>query len=160
MATNWDAIRTEYVAGIASIRQLAEAQQVSENALEKRAARQKWAEARRNMSEKVLASADAKIIETKVDELAEFNASDLKIAKAMRSQIAGHLRAAQTGAVLLNPMDIATLMRAQEAAQRVGRLALGASTDISSLTIETDDDTSAIAAAERMERIAAAGTRH
>lgn len=134
MATNWDAIRAEYVAGKSSIKRLAEKHKVSESGLEKRAERGKWSEARRNLSESVISGADAKIAEVRVDELAEFNAADLKIAKAMRSQIAGHLRAAQIKTSLLNPNDIAILMRAQESAQRVGRLALGMATTSSELT--------------------------
>ena len=134
MATNWDSIRTEYVSGNASIKRLSTKYKVSENALEKRAGREKWAESRRKMSEQVTTSADAKIIETKVDELAEFNASDLKIAKALRAQIASHIRAAQTRNTPMDANQIRTLTAASEAAQRIGRLALGASTENSSVT--------------------------
>ena len=109
MATNWDSIRTEYVAGVSSIKSLSTMYKVSENALEKRAGREKWAEARRRMSEQVTTSADAKIIETKVDSLAEFNASDLRIAQALRDQIALHIREAQTRSAPMDANQIRTL---------------------------------------------------
>lgn len=134
MATNWDAIRTEYVAGKASIKTLAERHGVSESGLEKRAERGKWSEARRNLSESVISGADARIADVRVNELAEFNASDLKIAKALRAQIAIHIRAAQDRKTPMDAGQIRTLTAASEAAQRIGRLALGASTENSAIT--------------------------
>ena len=134
MATNWDAIRTEYIAGKISIKRLAVKHEVSEPALEKRAEREKWSEVKRRMSEKVIAGAEAKIIEVRVDELAEFNASDLRMAKALRAQIAAHIRAAQDSKRPMDANQIRMLTTASEAAQRIGRLALGASTENSSVT--------------------------
>lgn len=128
MATDWDAIRAEYVSGKASIKRLATKHNVSEPGLEKRAGRERWSEARRKMSEAVISDADTKITEAKVSELADFNASDLRMAKAIRQKVERMLRKAST------PQAVRALANAADTAQKVGRLALGASTENSTVT--------------------------
>lgn len=58
MATDWDAIEAEYLAGIESIRAIAEAYNVSDTAIHKRAKKQGWvrnpaAAKRRQVSQKI-----------------------------------------------------------------------------------------------------------
>lgn len=107
---------------------------MSEPGLEKRAGREKWSEARRKMSEQVLEVADSAIAEVRGTELAEFNAADLRTAKALRAQIDAHLNAAAMADSKLDAMTLRTLSAASEATQRIGRLALGASTENNAVT--------------------------
>jgi hypothetical protein len=120
MATDWDAIRAEYVAGSDSIKKLSLKYGVSENGLEKRAGRERWAEARRRMSEKVIASAETQTIAKKVTQITRFNDDDLKVAKGLRQA------AAQMMSKVRGPNDLRALAGVFESAQRLGRIALGA----------------------------------
>jgi hypothetical protein len=139
--TDWELIRKEYVNGKDSVRELALRFKVSENALEKRSAKGKWAEARRNMAEKVVAWADAKVAEVRVDQIAQFNTDDLRMARAIRAKAAALLSAAGPKSAA----DLRALAGAVEVAQKVGRLALGMTTENTGLSspnggpVEIDD---------------------
>jgi DNA-binding MurR/RpiR family transcriptional regulator len=126
--SDWDAIRTEYVSSSISIRELAEKYKCSADALEKRANTQSWTEQRRKISAEVLAKADAEITARRAEELSEYNKQDLKIAKALRAQIATHINNAMQSNDLLTPREIKMLVSAMADAQKIGRLALGVST--------------------------------
>lgn len=125
---DWERIRTEYVSTSISIRELAEKYKCSADALEKRANTQSWTEQRRKISAEVLAKADAEITARRAKELAEYNEQDLKIAKALRAQIASHINLAMSTKDLLSAKEIKMLVSAMSDAQRIGRLALGVST--------------------------------
>lgn len=127
-ATDWELIRKEYVNGKDSVRELAERFKVSENTLEKRSAKGKWAEARRNMAEKVTSWADAKVAEIRIDEIADFGLADLRVAKAIRAKAEKMLLKATSAS------DVRALSAAMETAQKVGRLALGMTTENTGLT--------------------------
>jgi len=128
-APDWDAVRLVYVNTALSYAKVAEQFDLSESAVEKRGERDGWAEQRRNLSEEVGQKAQEAITEQRVKDLEEFNANDLRVAKALRAQVAGAIQAVQDGKRKLSAQDVRALAGAAEVAQRMGRLALGANTD-------------------------------
>jgi hypothetical protein len=131
---DWDKYRTEYVSSSISIRELAKKHGCSEDALEKRAGRELWAEARRKLSAEVQAKADAELAEKRAGELADFNEQDITIAKAIKVNIAKHLKKTNNNNEPLSIRDIKLLASAAESAQKIGRLALGVSTNNNEVT--------------------------
>lgn len=125
---DWDMLRTEYVSSSISIRELAKKHNCSEDALEKRAGREQWTEARRKLSAEVQAKADAELADKRAKELIELNEQDLGLAKAIKSQIAKHLNKANQNKEPLSIRELRLLASASESAQKIGRLALGVST--------------------------------
>ena len=105
MATDWTALRVEYVHGSATMRELADKHGIKSAGLMRRAAKEGWDAERKQESAKVSKAAGTLLADTRVDELAKFNADDLKMARAIRAKAA-----------------------AVDTAQKVGRLALGAET--------------------------------
>lgn len=135
MATDWTKIRTEYVHGTETMRELAARHGIKSAGLMRRAAAEGWDAARKQHSAEVSKRAAASIVETKVDELVAFNADDLKVARALRASVAAHIRASQQeGSRRIAPADLRALASAAEASQRIGRLALGAATENKTLT--------------------------
>ena len=132
--TDWDKLRAEYISTSISIRELAQKHRCSEDALEKRAGRDSWSEARRKMSAEVQAKADAELAEKRVKELAEFNEQDINIAKAIKTHIAKHLNKAKANNEPLSIRELKLLAGASESAQKIGRLALGVSTNNNEVT--------------------------
>jgi hypothetical protein len=126
--TDWDKLRTEYVSSSISIRELAARHNCSEDAMEKRASREQWAEARRKLSAEVQSKADAELSEKRAKELVELNEQDLGLAKAIKAQIAKHLNKANQNKEPLSIRELRLLASASESAQKIGRLALGVST--------------------------------
>lgn len=125
---DWEMLRSEYVSTGISIRELCEKHGFSEDAVEKRAGREQWSDARRKLSAEVQAKADAEIAEKRAQDLIKFNEEDLNVAKALRSQIAKHINDAIKSSTPLSTHDIRRLASAAADAQKIGRLALGVST--------------------------------
>jgi hypothetical protein len=132
--TEWDVLRTEYVSSNITLRELADKHGCSEDAVEKKAQREGWSDARRKLSAEVLAKADAELAESRAKELVKFNDEDLKVAKALRAQIAKHINEAMQSNVPLSTHDIKRLTSAAVDAQKSGRLALGVSTSNNEVT--------------------------
>ena len=125
---DWNMLRTEYISSSISIRELATKHNCSEDALEKRAGREQWSEARRKMSAEVQAMADAELANKRAKELVALNEQDLGLAKAIKMQIAQHLNIAKANKEPLSIRELRLLASASESAQKIGRLALGVST--------------------------------
>lgn len=122
-ARDYSSLRAEYVAGSMSLRELAEQHGASLTALHKRSSREGWQAAREKFGRDLIERAEALLIERNAQELAAFNADDLRVAKSLRIKAAGMLKDAKT------PAELRAVATAFEKAQRMGRLALGASTD-------------------------------
>ena len=130
MAADWTAIRLAYVNGGLSMRQLAERFGVKAAGLMKRAAKEGWEAERQQNSAKVSTAAQLLINEERPSELAAFNQGDLQISKALRSMVAKQISSAQQEkGARLSAAELRALASAAEAAQRMGRLALGANTE-------------------------------
>lgn len=107
-------------------RTVAERFNVSVNTVRSRARRGKWQAERTARANLLQQSATQKSVSLAAAELVEFNRTDLLLAKALRAQAAKSLRAAGDK---IAAKDLGQLAGAVESAQRVARLALGASTE-------------------------------
>lgn len=131
MSADWTAIRTEYVHGSMTMRELAEKHGIKAAGLMRRAAKEGWDAERKQKSAEVSKAASATLTMSRAEELARFNADDLKMARAIRA------KAAQMMATATTPAALRALAGAVDTAQRVGRLALGASTDNTAVSAQS-----------------------
>ena len=127
MAIDWTAIKTEYING-AEYPALAKRHKIKEATLRQRASRNKWSQERQKASQAVTTKATAVLVESRAEQLANFNADDVRVAKAIRAKAAKLLQAATT------PHELRALAGAFDSAQKIGRLALGASTENSNVS--------------------------
>jgi hypothetical protein len=127
--TDWQALETEFVNGFTSYEDLAIARGINPATLRKRGERGGWTDKRHVLAQSVTNQAQEKLTISRVDELAQFNSDSLDAAKAIRLNAAARLE--NDG---LTPNELRSLAGALEAAQRIGRLALGASTDTKEIT--------------------------
>ena len=128
VASDWTTIRTEYVHGADTMRELADKHGIKASGLMRRAAKEGWDAERKQKSAAVSRAASDVLTDTRVDALIQFNADDLKMARAIRA------KAARMMGDDLTPQDLRALAGSVDMAQKVGRLALGASTENSSVT--------------------------
>lgn len=131
---DWPAIRLAYIHGSKTLAQLAVEYGVSSSAAEKRSEREKWADARRELSDSVSRAAAERLSSERTIELANWNDADLKVARAMRGQIVAAINNATNTAKPLKPAEIRSLASAAESVQKMGRLALGATTNNTGLS--------------------------
>ena len=123
MATDWAAIRVEYVNSALQYKDLAERHGLKEGTVRQRANREKWNDERDALSRAVTETATERLTVTRANELAKFNEDDLRVARAIRAKAASLLANAQT------PQEVRALASAFGDAQKIGRLALGAETE-------------------------------
>lgn len=128
MATDWAAIRLEYVHGTETMRELADRHGINPAGLMKRAAREQWEAERQQKSAEVSKAVSGVLVEARIDELSRYNAEDLEAAKAIRARALAMLDDATS------PNDLRALSGAVDTASKVARLALGASTENSTVT--------------------------
>lgn len=125
----WDEARTAYITSRKSVAELARELGVSSDALSKRVQRGGWQADRLAFSSKITREATERIGEARVSQLAKFNEQDLLLAQALRARVAQKIRSSDAeGAVPLSVSELRSLALAAESAQRIGRLALGATT--------------------------------
>mgnify|MGYP000175518304 CR=1 FL=1 len=128
MATDWTALRVEYVHSSITLRDLADKHGIKAAGVMRRAANEGWEAERKHESAKVITASASVISETRIDELVKFNQDDIKVARAIRSKAAQMLQEADT------PAALRSLASAFDTAQKIGRLALGASTENSNVS--------------------------
>lgn len=136
-ATDWESLRLEFIHGRMSAEELAAAHGLKGSTVRKYAQRHNWREQREELSrrvaetaERVAQRAEDVAVEQRATTLAEFNADDVRLAKALRAEVARILnKSREAGGARLSPRDLNALVGAHEKAQRIGRLALGVSTD-------------------------------
>jgi hypothetical protein len=124
---DWPAIKTEYITSTIHLRDLANKHGVHPSVLMKRAAKEGWEAERKQRQADIALEAQRILREEQLNELVEFNRSDVTLAKALRAQIAKRINAAKD---LANPLPLAgreirQLSAALVDTQKVGRLALG-----------------------------------
>ena len=127
MAADWPAIKNEYMAWV-DYASLSAKYGVREGTIRQRAHRDKWSDARGEMSRRVTEAALEKSTEDRAALLAQFNEDDIKVARALRAKAAQMLGDADS------PSDMRALSGVFETAQRIGRLALGAETQSAMVT--------------------------
>ena len=125
--SDWEKIKFEYTHSVISVGALAKKHGVLENTLFKRLTREGWQELRIKSEQEMFSRAAATVARERVVELSSFNADDLKVARGIRAKVAALLSTAPDKT--LTATELRQLAGAAEVAQRMGRLALGASTD-------------------------------
>lgn len=123
---DWAKIKLEFVHTAARVADLASKYGLKEDTIWKRVSRDGWVDMRADAEQTAFANAAGELAKQRVKDLAKFNEDDLKIARAIRGRIATRFNNAETP---ITPNELRLLASTAEAAQRMGRLALGASTD-------------------------------
>lgn len=123
---DWAKIKLEFVHTGARVVDLATKYGIKEDTIWKRVSRDGWSDMRVDAEQKAYADAEGELSKRRVKDLAKFNEDDLKIARAIRGRVANRLNNVET---VITPSELRSLAATAEAAQRMGRLALGASTD-------------------------------
>lgn len=131
---DWSLLKHEFATGSMTLADLARSYGLKEGTVRSTASRHGWQEERdrvqRIAADKAIALATAK----RAEKMAEVNEQDLKVAQSVKAQIARHLKAAHEAQVTIPPKDLRSLASAAEAAQRIARLALGATTENTQLS--------------------------
>ena len=125
-ADTWEKIHLAYVHG-KDYADLSAEYGVKASTIRQRVKRYKLSHDRRAVSQAVAEQVVQGIIEEKVSHLEKFNADDLRMARAIRAKAAGLM------AMELTPQDLRALAGAVDLAQKVGRLALGAEIEITTI---------------------------
>ena len=121
---DWPAAKAEYVNNAAlTCADIAKKYGAHEGNVRQRAARENWTAERSQKTAILLQKVTEKSVLDTVAELIKYNEQDLVAAKALRG-----IAARQMQNPSLEPKDVRALAGALESAQRVARLALGAST--------------------------------
>lgn len=128
---NWGALCAEYISGVMSMRELAKAHGIKASGLMSRGAKERWDEKRKQFQAEASSRAVALAVDDKARRLAKFNDQDLKIAEALKSKAVALLKEAD------DSRELASLSKVFESAQRIGRLALGASTEATEAKVTT-----------------------
>lgn len=124
---DWIAIQTDFISGM-EYSELSEKYNVKEATIRQRAKRGNWSQKRHSVSQTVTDRAISTMIEVKADLLAKLNEADLKSAQALRDKANELMQSVTT------PNELKALSGTFDIAQKIGRLALGASTENSTVT--------------------------
>lgn len=129
---DWASVESEYISSATSYRELGAKHGIGVAGLRKRGLRGEWARKRREFSDRVAARLGEETVETRVEQSRRWNEQDLQIAVAARGRVASeftalaknrtlpqHIRLSRLGAIIRMAVDV----------QRMGRLALGMTTD-------------------------------
>ncbi len=134
MATDWAALRVEYVNGSMQYKELAEKHKLKEGTVRQRANREDWSRERNALSRAVTDAANASLGDERISRLAKFNDQDAKIAEALKAKAARILNGAD-----VDDKVLANLTRIFDGAQKIGLLALGAATENTTVSTRTLD---------------------
>jgi hypothetical protein len=127
---DFNVIRLEYVTTTIGYKNLAKKYGLSYGALRTRGCDGGWGQARIDHQQKLTAEATQAVTEDAIKQLKDWNATDLKVATVVRAKAVAQLQQIPTDSQ--DPFDLERLtmvMTIVEKAQRMARLALGASTD-------------------------------
>lgn len=130
MTTDWTKLRAEFIHGTMTMRELAKTHGINSSGVMRRAANEGWDAARKQESAKVSKAANQALGDYRASELSKFNDDDLKVARAIRAKAANMINGD------LSPKDLKALAGAFDTAQKIGRLALGAATENTSLSAQ------------------------
>lgn len=132
MATDWPALRIEYINGSMQYKELAEKHKLKEGTVRQRANREDWPKERNALSRAVTKIANVSLGNERAERLAKFNDQDAKIAEALKAKAAKLL-----GRDNLDPVGLSALSRVFDTAQKMGLLALGAATANTTVSTRT-----------------------
>ena len=128
MATDWTALRLEYVNGAMTLRELADKHSIKSAGVMTRSANEGWEDERKQRQAETSKLSQAKLTGDRAEQLAKFNEDDLRMARAIRAKAAQMMQTADT------PHALSAIARSADVAQKIGRLALGVETDFTSVT--------------------------
>lgn len=112
-----------------SLEEIADYLGVHHGSARRRSSQEGWSQQRRIFVTKVTEARDAKIREKTAGEGAEFDANNLKIARALQTHVAKNIAKVTQGDNVLDAKQIKELAGALSQVQKIGRLALGEETD-------------------------------
>lgn len=127
--TDWPVLKIAFVHQKASLADLALQYGLKLATVRKRCEREGWTQERIAAEQVAVAAAASTAATQRVTDLLKFNSDDLKIARAIRAKVAARLGTRKEGEPDISLADLRIIAATAEAAQRMGRLALGASTD-------------------------------
>lgn len=139
MATDWAALRVEYINGSMQYKELAATHGLKEGTVRQRGNREKWTDERNALSRAVTQAVTQKATEEKIDLLEKWNQSTIKEAEMLRiaarslymeKSLDGQMRI-KAG---LEPAQLNAAQSANLTADRLVRLATGSSTENSMVT--------------------------
>lgn len=130
MKADWGKLQAEYITGIMSLRELAANHDIKPATVMARAAKGKWDDLRKQHQAKISSEAIQAAEIDKTEELRIFNQQCVEAARMIRQKSWEML-----GVGGNSPQDIRALASAIESAQKIGRLALGATTDNADLNL-------------------------
>lgn len=134
MATDWPALRQEWVSHPAmQLKELAAKHGLSAATVRARANRENWQRERNAMQREATQRATEAVVTTRAQQLARFNEDDLRVARAIRAKAAQMLGTAKGAA------ELRALASTLAEAQKIGRLALGATTENTGLSDPNGD---------------------
>ena len=133
LGIDWEKLRVAYVNSSLTAAQFAKEHKISVDAVRKRAERGNWNDERRALSRAVAATAQSQIVLNRSQQLIEMNQMDVKLSQALRALAARMLTDIQKqigdGKRKVSPNDARTIASIAEAAQKIGRIALDATTE-------------------------------
>lgn len=131
VAIDWAVVRTEFILSAIQLKDLAARHGLKPATVRKRASREDWTGARHAMSLEVTRRAGESIESRRVGEIETYCREDLALAISIRSMARDLLKNIDSPAKLREVALTVAL------AQKIGRLALGAATDNSTVTTMT-----------------------
>lgn len=132
MATDWAALRVEFINSTMQYKDIADKHGLKEGTVRQRAHREGWPDERNAMSQAVTKEAIALQGDARVSRLAKFNDQDAKIAEVIKAKAAAMLNG-----ITDDDKALANLVRIFDGAQKIGLLALGAATENTNVTTRT-----------------------
>jgi hypothetical protein len=130
----WAQIKHDYIMLNKGPRQLSEEYGPTETAINHKSERGGWYKMRLESAAKLEDELMRRSAETRIRELIKFNEDDLKMAKAIRGRVARRLQQAENDPEkVISSSELRTLAATCDTAQKMGRLALGATTQNTSL---------------------------
>jgi hypothetical protein len=127
-------IKHDYIMLNLTPKRLSEKYDVAEKAVVRRIERGGWYKMRLEEAAKLEDELMRRSAETRIRELIKFNEDDLKMAKAIRGRVARRLQDAENNPKnVISSSELRTLAATCDTAQKMGRLALGAATQNTSL---------------------------
>ena len=142
---NWDVIKTDYITGGGSLRDLALKYGVHPDALMSKSNRGGWAAERTQIASMASEVATNTLVRSMAEQITESNMLDLRIAAGVKRLIYRHIQKAeltvdeQGEQILIDPGVLDRLISAADKAQKISQLALGAATAINEQNLAVKD---------------------
>jgi hypothetical protein len=132
--TDWVAIEADFVGGTDDYATLCKKYGVNLATMRQRAHRHGWPGKRHAISQNVIAEAVTAKVKGRVEQLRDWNSTDIMLAGAIRAKIARRIAAYDAASLLPSVEVLRTLASAAESVQRMARLAMGATTENTGLS--------------------------